>query len=384
MTSRWYYCHHEQTLGPVSEPELRQLAAQGKLVPEDLIWPEDKGRDQAVAAQAALDFSARAPVAPAAPASAAVPDWLADIAQAEQPVVRAPAMPDRGKAPGVSAGTGEALAVELAPPLLPSSEGPCRLSVGCATSRGRIRKRNEDHFLVQQFAWSAGEEVHEATLLVVADGMGGHQAGDRASGLVIGTLAGKLSPILAGLLRGPSHETGTAVLTRAVGDALQECHRVVTQVAASDAGSRGMGSTVAVAVIWDGQAFISHVGDCRVYHYRGGLTQVTQDHSIVARMIELGQLTVEEAATHAARNEVTQAIGTRSPIEPSQHTLDLARGDWLLLASDGLCAHVEVDTLGTLARQAAPSAAYLARRLVELANEGGGSDNCTVVTAWCY
>src|SRR5205823_3963575 len=160
---------------------------------------------------------------------------------------------------------------------------------------------------------------------------------------------------------------------------------VVSRVAASDAACKGMGSTVAVVVLWDGQAFVSHVGDCRLYHQRGDvLTQVTHDHTIVARMVELGQLTPAEAATHSARNEVTQGIGTRSRLEPSQHTLDLERGDWLLVACDGLSAHVGADTLQTVARQAAPSAAYLAKRLVELANEGGGTDNCTVVAAWCY
>jgi len=378
---RWYYTHQGQTLGPVSEQELRQLAARRALLPEDLIWAEGESHDQALEAQAALDFAS---LAASPPPPAAVPDWLADIARAERPVARAPAAPDWVKTP-TGPQAEEPMAVEVVPPLLPPSLGPCRVSVGCATSRGRVRKRNEDHFLVQQFIWSAEEDIHEATLLVVADGMGGHQAGDRASGLVIGTLAGQLAPVFAGLLRGPSRENGAAILIRAVGEALQECHRVVAQVAASDAACQGMGSTVALIVLWDGQAFVSHVGDCRVYHQRGDrLTQVTRDHSIVARMVERGQLTPEEAATHSARNEVTQAIGTQSRLEPSQHTLTLERGDWLLVACDGLSAHVGADTLRTVARQAAPSAAHLAKRLVELANEGGGTDNCTVVAAWCY
>src|SRR5262249_11398241 len=163
------------------------------------------------------DFSA---LAAAAPAAAAVPGWLAYVAQAEQPVVRAPAAPDRVKSPVAQPPAEEPMAVEVVPPLLPPSVGPCRVSVGCATSRGMVRKPNEDHLLVQQFVWSAEEDIHEATLLVVADGMGGHQAGERASGLVIGTLAGQLSPVLAGLLRGPSRENGAAVLIRAVGEAL--------------------------------------------------------------------------------------------------------------------------------------------------------------------
>ncbi len=381
MADRWYYTHQGQTHGPVSGPELRQLVARRKLLPEDLLWAEAAGRDQAIEALAVLDFSSLPP------APAAVPDWLADVARSEQPAP-APAAPDWVKS---LAETTEQLApiaevaVELVPPLLPPSAGPCRVSVGCATSRGMVRERNEDHFLVQHLVWSAGEDVHEAALLAVADGMGGYKGGDRASGLVIRTLTGALSPVLSGLLRGPSREDGSTFLTRALGEALQECHRVVSQSAASDAACKGMGSTAALVVVWDGQAFVRHVGDCRVYHQRGEvLTQVTRDHTLVARMVELGQLTPEEAETHPARNEVTQALGKRAPIEPSQHTLELERGDWLIVACDGLAAHVADDTLRTTARHAAPSAAYLAKRLVELANEGGGTDNCTVVAAHCY
>ena len=110
---------------------------------------------------------------------------------------------------------------------------------------------------------------------------------------------------------------------------------------------------------------------------------MTRDHTLVNRMVDLGQLTPEEAATHPARNEVTQALGGRL-VEPSLHALDLERGDWLIVACDGLTAHVSDDALRETARRSAPSAAYLARRLVELANEGGGTDNCTVVAAYCY
>src|SRR5205814_2352885 len=125
-------------------------------------------------------------------AAGAVPDWLADVARAEQPVARAPAAPD-----WVRSTAGAEVVVEPLPPLLPPSAGPCRVSVGCATSRGVVRERNEDHLLAQQLTWSDGEDVHEAALLVVADGMGGHQAGDRASALVVATLARVLSPVLA-------------------------------------------------------------------------------------------------------------------------------------------------------------------------------------------
>jgi serine/threonine protein phosphatase PrpC len=262
--------------------------------------------------------------------------------------------------------------------------GACRLSLGCSTSRGKVRDRNEDHFLVQQLVWSDGEDTHEATLLVVADGMGGYQAGDRASAIVISALASALSPVLAGLCGAAGTEPDTDKLMQSLGDALQAAHQAVTQAGVRNPACKGMGSTAAVALVCDGRVVIRHIGDCRVYHQRGDvLTQVTTDQTLVNRMLERGQLTPEEAATHPSRNEVLQAIGRRA-IEPSSHTLEVARGDWLIVACDGLTAHVEEATLRATARRCVPAAAALAKRLVELANEGGGTDNCTVVTAYCY
>ena len=409
---RYHYTHAGKTFGPITAVELRQLAVKSQLHPTDRVWEEGKIPAAAVAAASLVDFATlsevpvaapvaptvplAAPVAPAARAAlparaapvAAAPDWLADVARAEEPAARGPVAPDWIQSltqASEAAGPSLATDVEWLPPMLPASVGPCRISVGSATSCGLARLRNEDHFLTQQLCWSSGEDVHEATLLVVADGMGGEKAGDRASELVISTLAAVLGPVLAGLLRGRSQDAGTAPLTQALGQALREAHLTVSQVADGDAACRGMGSTAAVVVIRDGRAVIGHVGDCRVYHQRGeGLTQVTRDHTLVARMVEMGQLTPEEAVNHPTSNQVTQALGKKGPLQPSQHELELQRGDWLIVACDGLAAHVDADEVCQTARQAVPSAAYLAKRLVELANEGGGTDNCTVVAAYCY
>jgi PPM family protein phosphatase len=386
VSDRWYYTHKGQTRGPVPGPDLLQLAALGELLPEDSIWGETESQDQAIPAEFAVDFSSLPP-------PAAKPGKPAAVSRSEPPVSRssvpktvipsAPPPPSIG--PPTPLPTRKAATTAEAVPLLPPSSGACRVSVGCATSPGKVRDRNEDHFLVQQCTWSRGEEIHEAVLLAVADGMGGNQSGDQASRLVISTLASAVIPALAGLVRGPSREAGLAALTKNLADALQECNRTVSRVAASDPGCQGMGSTAAVAVIWDGQVMVSHVGDCRVYHLHGDtLTQITRDQTLVARMVELGQLSPEEAARHPARNEVTQAIGKRSTLEPSQSAFSLQRGDWVIVACDGLTAHVADAALQETARASVPSAGYLARRLVDLANEGGGTDNCTVVAAYCY
>ena len=420
--NRCYYTHEGQTHGPIERADLRQLAEAGQLLPDDRVWAENMRPDQAVEASLIVDFATlapaapaalAAPVAPAAPAAPAAPDWLTDVAQAEAARPPKSFAPDWlasvAEVPVVAAAPG--LDVEWMPPLLPPSSGACRLSVGGATSCGLARLRNEDHFLTQQLGWSSGEEVHEATLLVVADGMGGEKAGDRASALVISTLAAELAPVLAGLLRKSPQEASTAGLTQALAKALRQAHTTIYQtaegesaaseevwfdaprrrqagsgpVAEGDPSCKGMGSTAAVALVHDGQVVISHVGDCRVYHQRGDtLTQVTTDHTLVARMVELGKLTPEEAANHPASNQVTQALGKKVPLQPSQHELTLQRGDWLIIACDGLAAHVEKDEVCATAQRAVPSAGYLAKRLVELANEGGGTDNCTVVAAYCY
>jgi serine/threonine protein phosphatase PrpC len=396
MADRWFYSHGGQVRGPVSVEELRRLLAAGQVLPGDDAWEETvPGAPASVVCRAADVLSVtppplpiptglpplpQQPPAPRAATTALKPDWLPDIAQAEGavsageefewlaeveiPPASAPA-PGKGASPSAAA-------------------GPCRVTVGGVTSRGCVRERNEDRFLIQQMAWSDGDASHELALLVVADGMGGHQGGEKASSLAVRTMAAALGPVMAGFLQGPSREAGTAVLTRHLERAFQEAHAAICRRGETDAACKGMGSTAAAAIVWDDQSFAGHVGDCRVYHLSGGqLRQVTRDHSVVARLVELGQLTEAEAATHPARNEVMQGLGKRGRVEPSRHTLKLAPGDKLILACDGLAAHVETATLAETAAGWTGTAAGLAQRLVELANEGGGSDNCTVLVALC-
>jgi protein phosphatase len=311
-------------------------------------------------------------------------------------------------------------AVPTAPPR------PGKLDVGAATSVGKVRDRNEDSYLVQQLTWSHLDQRNDVALIVVADGMGGHEAGDQASGQVICTVGGALAPLLASavnrtmpeastsartaapgqpedyslltslgtFLRGFSNtatqqrtaiDTSPAALAGAINDALLEANRAVFHKAQNVPACKGMGATAAVALIWDGQVYIGHVGDCRVYLQRGQqLTQVTKDQTLIARMIEMGQIRPEQAASHPAKNEVTQAVGRRLTLEPARYELPLSRGDWLIVACDGLHAHLEPTTLQEVIGKANGSAAQLANQLVDLANQRGGSDNCTVIVVRSY
>jgi protein phosphatase len=402
MTDRWYYTHAEQTLGPVTAAQLRKLATDGRLAPTDRIWPEGRDRREAVEARAAIDFGTPAAPPPnkpdwlddihaaekaKPPTTPASPDWLDDVRAAEEEeqeflTLEWDADAGAAEAEPVDVELVEGELVEALAETVEPKSGPCRLVVGSATTRGRVRDRNEDSLLVQQCIWGNSDQRHEVALLVVADGMGGHNAGDRASGLVIRTVSNVLAPLLNAALAGST--PAPAILAETLDNGLREANRVVLQAAKNDDACKGMGSTAVVALVWDGRAFISLIGDCRVYHWRGGqLTQVTRDQTLVGRMVELGQLSPAEAARHPRRNEVTQAVGRHSRLEPARYEVALNRGDWLVASCDGLQAHVEDRALQEAIAKAGSSASGLANCLVDLANLGGGSDNCTVVAMHC-
>jgi len=259
-----------------------------------------------------------------------------------------------------------------------------RLDVAGYTHAGRVRPRNEDSFLVQSLSWSNLDQRHDLSLVVVADGVGGYEAGDQASGLLIRIVGNTLAPLLTGFLTGMHKEVPPTQITQTINGALLSANRVIFQRAQTSPNCRGMASTASVVLIWDGQVYVGHVGDTRVYHYRSHqLTQVTRDQTLLARMIELGQISPRDAANHPARNEVAQAVGKHTELSPASYQLRLAPGDTLLVACDGLHAHVDARMLDGALRQAPPAAWMTAHQLVELANVHGGSDNITVVAVRC-
>lgn len=259
-----------------------------------------------------------------------------------------------------------------------------RFDFGAATSAGRVRTRNEDSYLIQQLSWCNLDQRHNVALVVVADGMGGYDAGDRASGLVIRTVAEALSGMVTRAVGAPTAPDAAESATT-IARALQQANRVIVQQGRTDPKAAGMGATAVVVLVWDDLVQIGHVGDCRVYHANAArLSQVTRDQTLVARMVELGKLTPAEALVHPQRNEVTQAIGKHTQLLPASYPLRLAAGDWLVVACDGLHAHIDEGQLRATLLQAPPSAGALAQQLVDLADKQGGSDNCTVVAIRCW
>lgn len=232
-----------------------------------------------------------------------------------------------------------------------------RIVAAGVTDTGQVRPANEDAYLV-------GESVY-----AVADGMGGHLAGEVAS-------ATALEPIEA--LDGRVFPDATEAVT-ALRRAVIEANRTVSDMAAHEPSYRGMGTTLTATMLEGRRVHIAHVGDSRAYLLRDGqFSQLTDDHTLVQHLVDEGQITREEAATHPQRSIITRAIGVSREIDVDSMTLDLEPGDQLLLCSDGLTGVVDDEVIASeLATDGDAQEAL--DRLVERANAAGGPDNITVI-----
>lgn len=222
-----------------------------------------------------------------------------------------------------------------------------------ASHRGMVRQNNEDAL----FPDSAGESEGPATLMV-ADGMGGHVAGEVASRIAVNAAAAAdLSP----------------------SDRIAAGNRAIREEVAREPSLDGMGTTMTlVSLDPGGKARFAHVGDSRGYLFRDGvLTQVTEDHTVAAEYVTLGRIRPEEAVSHPQRHMLTRTLGLTRFVNVDEHEVELAPGDRILLCSDGLTEMVSDDLIAdTLDGNEAEEAAW---RLVELANAAGGLDNISVI-----
>ena len=229
-----------------------------------------------------------------------------------------------------------------------------RTQIGVASDIGRARERNEDSYLV------------EDPLFAVADGMGGHRGGAVASSLALETLQS--------VLRGDQAAPGVLV------EEIKEANQRVLDRGLSDRELRGMGTTLTALFTDDDKVHIAHIGDSRAYLLRdGSLKQLTEDHSLVQRMVMEGKLKPEEAERHPQRSILTKALGVDPEIEPDTMTIDpVLPGDRLLLCTDGLTSMVQTDGIEEILK-GEPDPQDAADRLVDQANDAGGEDNITVV-----
>jgi serine/threonine protein phosphatase PrpC/serine/threonine protein kinase len=251
-----------------------------------------------------------------------------------------------------------------------------RIRAAAMTDVGMVREHNEDAAMAIESVRQSLVDPAESYLYVVADGMGGAEAGEVASAIAVGAIRNYVESGLGGA----EAQNPSQLLTAA----LEEANRKIIEYQAAHPESRGMGSTAVAVLIVPPEGAVAWVGDSRVYlSEASGLRQLTRDHSLVQRLIEIGQITPEEARHHEHKNVITRSLGARQsgPAGAEGMALRLKRGDRVMLCSDGLTAHVEDKTIAeVLRRHDDPSAA--ARELVVAANAGGGTDNVTVIVVF--
>ena len=255
---------------------------------------------------------------------------------------------------------------------------PLKVGVGKASHKGMVRDHNEDSLVSFEFLF--GEDATERFfgLYAVADGIGGYESGEVASRLALLVFAENvvrslLLPGLNGETYRLNREFALQMLTEGVKAANYE---VYTQVQAAES---GMGTTLAAVLIIDTMAYITNVGDSRVYLLDGGqLRQITNDHSLVASLVAAGEITPEEVYTHPRRNIITRSLGTQLDIEVDLFTEELHASDSLMLCSDGLWEMVRDNEIREVVLEA-DGAQSACERLVKLANQNGGVDNISVI-----
>lgn len=236
------------------------------------------------------------------------------------------------------------------------------MNIAAKTDVGQEKATNEDAITTTEF-----ESAH---LGIVADGMGGHAAGDVASEMATSTISETVATAL-----GNGREDFETILDDAITKANQEIHEYA---AAEDIHT--MGTTAVAAIITDDDIVIANVGDSRAYNVGTSLEQITVDHSLVQELIDEGEITPEEAKTHPQRNVISQALGTDSSVSPDFYEPDI--DEYLLMCSDGLTEELDENTIHeTIA--ATHSVDQAADDLISKANENGGCDNISAILTDC-
>ncbi len=236
------------------------------------------------------------------------------------------------------------------------------LSVGARTDVGMIRAGNEDSFFA--------DCLPTYGLFIVADGMGGHAAGEVASAMAVQIVTRELNALT---------EHGDDEAPQVVADSLRRANRAIYERTTAEIDKQGMGTTVSCLVLAGARFLIGQIGDSRVYLLRdGALRQVTKDHSYVQEQVDAGFLTPEQARFHPYSNVITRCVGASADVEPDVYAGDVRAGDVFLVASDGLTGMVDDRRLQALLLSRA-SPARIVDALIAEANGRGGLDNITAI-----
>ena len=245
------------------------------------------------------------------------------------------------------------------------------LEIASCTDPGMVRAHNEDSIA------SDGEKG----LVVLADGMGGYNAGEVASGMATTVIITELQQLLD---RKTPYETdaasGQLIAHQLLQDQIAKANTSIYQAAQSQPQYAGMGTTLVVALFYDNKMTVAHIGDSRLYRMRGDeLKQITKDHSLLQEQIDSGVLTPQQARQSQNKNLVTRALGIDPTVEPEIHDHETQPGDIYLLCSDGLCDMVSDEDIGLALQTLSSNLKLCAQHLVQTANDNGGRDNISVI-----
>ena len=238
------------------------------------------------------------------------------------------------------------------------------MEIGACSHVGKIREINEDAFFIAK--------DHE-NIFIVADGMGGHNAGEVASNIAIDTITAYIHTNM-----NIQEENQELLIFREIRKAIIEANRKILERSTADENCQGMGTTLTLALILS-KVYIGHIGDSRAYRIsKQCMTQITEDHSLVAELVKNGSITEAEAKTHPQRNIITRALGTDENIKIDIYSVPFETEDIVVLCTDGLTNLVESSEIleCMLYSESIKSAC---EHLVELANERGGYDNITIL-----
>jgi protein phosphatase len=248
-----------------------------------------------------------------------------------------------------------------------------KIDIAELTDTGRVRDHNED-------AIGSNSDIG---LMVLADGMGGYNAGEVASGIAVQIVTDLATEAAAREeLNDIDPHSGLMRQSIILRDAVYRSNKIIYQTAQSQTHCEGMGTTIVACMFYDNKVSVAHVGDSRAYRLRGGtLEQITLDHSLLQELVDRGFYSHEEAQRSTNRNYVTRALGVEPTVEVEVHEHDVLPDDIYLLCSDGLPDMVEDDDIHLTISTFNASLDVVGQQLIDLANDHGGRDNVSVMLA---
>lgn len=244
------------------------------------------------------------------------------------------------------------------------------LEVAVSTDPGLVRSHNEDAVFADA---SLG-------IAILADGMGGYNAGEVASGMATTLLASNFSQLIQTLAERPQGCCSELEAASHIAGEVSNANGAIFNASQFQPQYAGMGTTLVLAWFYDNRMSVAHVGDSRLYRLRGEyFEQLTRDHSLLQEQLDSGMITAEEARYSQNRNLVTRALGVDPDVETEIHVHDLLPGDIVLLCSDGLSDMVEDEEIALTLQTLGGNLELAAEQLVHLANDNGGRDNISVI-----